>query len=162
MGLDLFSTSLHSSVSDFLNLPDLTQIQIIACVLKSVPNLKLEKISKIQSKSNPNQNPNPNPNHFKFEKIRSKSDPNPIQIQSNSQSIHFREERRLNAISFSRCNVRGGAKDPFDLSSRSEHPEELPCYQSQQRESMGVYFPITQGTKAQVRRTIIVRRIWTT
>ncbi|KAK4028685.1 hypothetical protein OUZ56_021689 [Daphnia magna] len=71
------------SVSDFLNLPDLTQIQIIACVLKSVPNPKLEKISKIQSKSNPN----PNPNHFKFEKIRSKSDPNPIQIQSNSQSI---------------------------------------------------------------------------
>ncbi|KAK4017157.1 hypothetical protein OUZ56_032108 [Daphnia magna] len=72
-----------SSVSDFLNLPDLTQIQIIACVLKSVPNPKLEKISKIQSKSNPN----PNPNNFKFEKIRSKSDPNPIQIQSNSQSI---------------------------------------------------------------------------
>ncbi|KAK4002109.1 hypothetical protein OUZ56_003959 [Daphnia magna] len=72
-----------SSVSDFLNLPDLTQIQIIACVLKSVPNPKLEKISKIKSKSNPN----PNPNHFKFEKIRSKSDPNPIQIQSNSQSI---------------------------------------------------------------------------
>ncbi|KAK4028824.1 hypothetical protein OUZ56_021842 [Daphnia magna] len=71
---------------------------------------------------------------------------------------HFREERRLNAISFSRCNVRGGAKDPFDLSSRSGHPEELLCYQSQQRESMGVYFPITQGTKAQVRRTIIVRR----
>ncbi|KAK4027778.1 hypothetical protein OUZ56_016825 [Daphnia magna] len=27
---------------------------------------------------------------------------------------HFREERSLNAISFSRCNVRGGAKDPFE------------------------------------------------
>ncbi|KAK4012993.1 hypothetical protein OUZ56_025240 [Daphnia magna] len=41
-------------------------------------------------------------------------------------------------------------------------PKSSLAIEAKQRESMGVYFPITQGTKAQVRRTIIVRRIWTT
>ncbi len=68
------------SISDFLNLPDLTQIQIIARVLKSVPNLKLEKISKIKSKSNQIQ-------IWIILNMR-KSDPNSIQIQYKSNPIH--------------------------------------------------------------------------